>query len=120
MCHLVLLMPVFALVFFWIWPLAVAGPAYAAVSALSLWMYVWIWRAMQRPVLGGAEELLHSKGEVVEVAEDMLHVRVHSEIWNAVSAAPLESFHRGDRVKVVGMSGLILRVTRSDDADEQV
>jgi len=107
MCHLILLMPVFALVFFWIWPLAVAGPAYAAVSALSLWMYALIWRAMQRPVLGGAEELVHSSGEVVEVAGNALRVRVHSEIWNAESN---DSLRRGDHVKVVGITGLTLRV----------
>jgi len=112
MCHLILLMPVFALVVFWIWPLSVAGPVYAVISALSLWMYVYIWRAMQRPVLGGVEELLHSDGEVVEVNGNALRVRVHSEMWNAESK---DSLQYGDHVKVVGMSGLILQVKRLDD-----
>ena len=67
MCHLILLTPVFALAVFWIWPLAVAGPVYTVVTVLSLWMYALVWRAMQRPVLGGSEELLHSIGEVMEV-----------------------------------------------------
>ena len=117
MCHLILLMPVFALAFFWIWPLAVAGPAYAAVSVLSLWMYALIWQAMRRPVLGGVEELLHSSGEVVEVGGDMLRVRVHSEIWNAITS---DSLRRGERVKVVGITGLTLRVARSDSADGEM
>jgi membrane protein implicated in regulation of membrane protease activity len=112
MCHLILLMPVFALVVFWIWPLSVAGPVYAVIAGLSLWMYAYIWRAMQRPVLGGAEELLHSDGEVVEVNGTALRVRVHSEMWNAEST---DSLHRGDHVKVVGMTGLILQVRRLDD-----
>lgn len=114
MCHLILLMPVFALAVFWIWPLAVAGPAYAAVAVLSLWMYVLIMQAMRRPVLSGTEELLHSFGEVVEVDGQTMRVRVHSELWNAESNDTLCS---GDRVKVNGISGLILRVSRCNDAD---
>ena len=114
MCHLILLMPAFALAIFWILPLTVAGPVYADVNALSLWMYAYIWRAMQRTVQGVAEELLHSDGEVIEVQENALRVRVHSEMWNAESK---DSLHRGDHVKVVGMTGLILRVRRIDDAE---
>jgi len=112
MCHLILLMPVFSLAVFWIWPLSVAGPVYAVITALSLWMYAYIWRAMQRPVLGGAEELLHSDGEVMEVNGNALRVRVHSEMWSAESK---DILHRGDHVKVVGMTGLILQVRRQDD-----
>lgn len=116
MCHLILLMPVFALAVFWIWPLRVAAPVYAAVTLLSLWMYVLIWRAMQRPVLGGAEELTHSIGEVMAVQKDGLRVRVHSEMWNAQSH---DSLHRGDRVKVVGMTGLTLQVRRFEDGKDE-
>jgi len=114
MCHLILLMPVFALAVFWIWPLAVAGPVYAAVVALSLWMYVLILKAMRRPVLGGAEELLHSIGVVKDVQGEMLRVIVHSEMWSAESK---DSLHCGDRVKVVGMTGLTLQVSRFNDAE---
>jgi len=110
-------MPVFALVFFWIWPLTVAAPAYAAVSALSLWMYALIWRAMQRPVLGGVEELMHSSGEVVEVVGNALRVRVHSELWNAQSN---DALRRGDHVKVVGVAGLILQVRRLEDSEDDM
>lgn len=113
MCHLILLMPLIALAVFWIWPLAIAAPVYAVVSLLSLWAYALIVRAMRRPVLGGSEELLHSSGEVVDAEGNMLHVRVHSELWNAESREPL---HRGDRVKVIGMKGLVLRVERVDAA----
>ena len=114
MCHLILLAPVVALVVFWIWPLTVAVPVYAVVFILSLWMYAFIWQAMRRPVQGGREEMLHSIGEVMEVQGRSLHVRTHHEIWNAESR---ESLRPGDRVKVVGMSGLILQVERLDAAD---
>ena len=117
MCHLILLTPVFALAVFWIWPLAVAGPIYAAVTILSLWMYALIWRAMQRPVLGGLEELLHSIGEVMEVRDHTLRVRVHSEMWNAESDDAMQC---GERVKVIGMTGLILRVRKCQDGECEV
>jgi len=116
MCHLILLMPVFSLIVFWIWPFAVASSIYAAVAILSIWMYILIMRAMRRPVLGGAEELLHSFGEVLEAQGDELRVRVHSELWNAESN---DTLRRGDRVKVVGILGLILKVRRYDDADDE-
>jgi len=66
---------------------------------------------MLRPIQSGAEELLHSDGEVIEVSGDSLRVSVHSEIWNAESK---DSLHCGDHVKVVGMTGLTLQVRRSD------
>ena len=108
-------MPIFALAAFWIWPLSVAGPVYSAIAVLSLWMYVLIIRAMRQPVLSGAEKLLHSFGKVTESEGRALRVRVHSEIWNAESSDVLRS---GDRVKVTGISGLILRVSRCDDGKD--
>jgi membrane protein implicated in regulation of membrane protease activity len=114
MYHFILLMPVFALAVFWILPRATAGPLYAAITVLALLMYAWIWWAMRRPVQAGAEELLHSDGEVMEVQGNSLRVRVHSEMWNAESK---DSLHTGDRVKVVGIKGLVLSVRRSDDAE---
>lgn len=113
MCHLILLLPVLALSVFWIWPLSVAGPVYVVITALSLWMYVYIWRAMQRPIMAGAEELLHSTGEVVEVRGNVLRVRVHSENWNAESQ---DTLGFGDHVKVIGINGLVLYVKRQDEA----
>lgn len=112
MCHLILLLPVFALSVFWIWPFSVAMPVYALVAALSLWMYVYIWRVMRLPVMAGMEELLHSVGEVVEAEDGVLRVHVHSESWNAVSPDPLT---RGDRVRIIAIKGLVLQVRRLDD-----
>lgn len=115
MCHLILLLPVFALAVFWVWPLSLAGPVYAVTSVLSIWMYIFIWRAMQRPVVAGADELLHSVGEVVEVRDDTLRVHVHSETWNAVSRDILKS---GDHIRVTGINGLVLSVKRLENWDQ--
>jgi len=113
MCHLILLTPLFALAVFWIWPLSVAATVYSVVTVLSLWMYYLVWQAMRRPVLGGVEELVHSLGEVVEVRGRSLRVRVHSELWNAISR---DRVSRGDRVEITGIDGLILQVRRSERA----
>jgi membrane-bound ClpP family serine protease len=42
---------------------------------------------------------------------------VYSEIWNAESDAALQ---RGERVKVIGLTGLILRVRRCQDGEREV
>lgn len=112
MCHLILLLPVFALVVFWVWPFTLAGSIYAVVVMLSVWMYILIMRGMRQPVVTGAEEMLHSIGKVMEVEGKELRIRVHSELWNAESA---DSLHSGEWVKVVGISGLMLQVKRFDD-----
>jgi len=64
-------------------------------------------KARNRPVVSGQEEMLDSTGEVIESFTGAGRIRVHGEIWQAKSAVPLE---RGDRVRVVGVDGLVLKV----------
>ena len=58
MCHLVLLLPVFALPVFWLLPPAVATVLYAAVAAISLVLYLYTFKAMRKPRLNGAEAMI--------------------------------------------------------------
>jgi membrane protein implicated in regulation of membrane protease activity len=109
MCHLILLLPLLALPIFWVVPLSLAVPAYAAVVALSVWMYVLIMRSMHRPLESGVEKLEHDEGEVIEASGKRAMVRVESEIWQARCD---EELRRGDRVKVLAVEGLTLRVAR--------
>jgi membrane-bound serine protease (ClpP class) len=62
---------------------------------------------MRQPVRTGAEGLVGEIGEVIESNGSNLFVRARSEIWHAESAAPLRE---GDRVKVVAVADLTLRV----------
>jgi membrane-bound serine protease (ClpP class) len=110
MCHFILLLPVVTLPVFWLWPIALAVPAYAAVLLLSAWVYVYSVRAMQRPVVTGAEQMLHTKGRVVEVDGSTARIRVRSELWDASSP---DSLHKGDWVTVEEIDGLTLRVRRA-------
>jgi membrane-bound ClpP family serine protease len=109
MCHLLLLLPILALPVFWVWPLAVAGPTYAAIVSAALVTYAYAVKAMRQPVETGTEEMLHSTGYVVDGPDaDSLWVRVHNERWLARTTQ--SGLHKGDRVRVVGMEGMTLLV----------
>jgi len=64
-------------------------------------------RAQKRPVVSGAEELLHETGMALESFEHSGHVQVHGETWQAVSDRPV---HKGDSVRVTGRHGMILQI----------
>ncbi len=107
MCHLILMMPVLGLPLFWVWPMSIAAPLYMVIIALSAAIYFYTLQTMRRPVQTGSDEMLRSFGEVREVRGRMARVRVHSEIWNAEST---DRLHKGDRVKILSIDGLTLRV----------
>ena len=64
-------------------------------------------KARERPVVSGQEELLHMTGEVLDDFEGKGRIRIHGEIWLAESATALR---RGDKVQVVAIDGLVLKV----------
>jgi membrane protein implicated in regulation of membrane protease activity len=109
MCHLVLLLPLLALPLFWLLPMSIAVPAYAAVLILSGGIYYLALRAMHQPVQTGLEALLHSRGEVLGQEGSLFRVRVHSETWNAESK---DNLRPGDAIEVVAVEELRLRVRR--------
>lgn len=109
MCHIVLLMPVFGLAVFWLWPLSVALPVYTVIAVLSGFIYFALLRAMHQPVRTGKEGLI---GEVVETTAKLNpegEVRVHGEIWKAVSP---DKMKKGDMAKVIDIDGMTLKVRR--------
>lgn len=112
MCHLLLALPLLALPLFWIFPLSVALPAYGAVASLSAVIYWYVIQAMNRPIQTGAEGMAGEIGEVIETSEGDLRVRVHNEIWHAVS--PGIALHKGDYVEVAGVEQLTLLVQKLD------
>lgn len=89
----------------------VSVPLVAFFALLSAVFFIFIigmvFKSRKRPVVSGMEELIGSEVEVVEDFAGEGHVRVHSELWNARSAAPLR---RGDRVRVSAVDGLVLVV----------
>ena len=90
---------------------SVAWPLIAAVAALSAAFFIGVvimaLKARRRSVVSGQEEMIGALGEALENFKGNGRVRVHSEEWQAHSSAALK---RGQKVKVVGIEGLILAV----------
>lgn len=116
MCHLVLLLPLFGLPVFWLWPPAVAVPAYLVVAVVSAGVYYLTFVALRLPVTAGPETLVGARGQVVGVESGDLQVRVQSELWRASAN---ESLDPGESVEVQGIDGLTLKVRRPGDGSHQ-
>jgi membrane protein implicated in regulation of membrane protease activity len=110
MCHLILLMPIIALLVFWVFPLLIVGPVYAFVFVLSLAFYIAVFRMLCKPVETGREGIMHASGVVERVTGDKISVRINGEHWIARCAG--EQLAPGDPVEVVSIEGLTLGVTR--------
>ena len=65
-------------------------------------------KARKRPIVTGAEELLHETGIALESFQQHGHVQLHGETWQALSSQPV---HKGDAIRVTGRDGLILNIT---------
>ena len=108
-CHLPYLLPFLGLILFWFLPWRAALPAYlvlVAVSAIYAWVTV---RTFRRPVQTGREAMVGAEGIVIRDGS-LPVVRVSNELWNARSRGPLAA---GERVRVVEVEGLRLRVERT-------
>jgi membrane-bound serine protease (ClpP class) len=84
----------------------VAGAAIGS-AALLLFVLAALLRSRKRPVVTGSEALIGAEGETVSWQGGEGRVRVKGEIWLARSDASLAT---GNRVKIVGRDGLVLRV----------
>jgi membrane-bound serine protease (ClpP class) len=89
----------------------VTWPLIAAVAAVSAAFFIGVvvmaLKARNQRVVSGHEEMIGALGAALENFKDAGRVRVHSEEWQARSGTALK---RGQKVKVVGIEGLILTV----------
>jgi membrane protein implicated in regulation of membrane protease activity len=115
MYHLVLLMPLLALVLFWILPLAVALPVYLVILLVSILIYIFLLRAMHRPVTTGQQGLLGETCEIIDINNHKGHVKLHGEIWEADISGQM---HKGDEAIVTGVKGLRLKVQNAEEKNE--
>jgi membrane-bound serine protease (ClpP class) len=83
----------------------------AAVALFSLLLFMavlgLVMRARRQPVVSGREEMIGAHATVMEAFTGEGLVRAHGELWQASSDEPLT---KGQRVRVVGMDGLCLKV----------
>ncbi|MGB8629493.1 MAG: nodulation protein NfeD [Xanthobacteraceae bacterium] len=84
----------------------VAGAAIGS-AVLLLFVLAALLRSRKRPVVTGSEALIGAEGETVSWQGGEGRVRVKGEIWLARSDTSLAA---GNRVKIVGRDGLVLRV----------
>lgn len=68
-------------------------------------VYFWIRFLRRYRVTTGAEGLVGERVEVIESCAPRGRVRVHGEIWNALSRAGLEA---GDPARIASVDGLTL------------
>lgn len=91
-------------------------PLVAVVSAIGggvvFFTVLFALKARKRPVVSGQEQMIGSVGEALEDLESDGWARVEGERWRVVSARPLR---RGQKVTVVGVTGLTLRVEAEAD-----
>ena len=64
-------------------------------------------KARQRPVVSGREELIGSIGTALDDFDQRGFIRVHGEVWTAITERPLR---KDQRVRVMKMDGLMLQV----------
>ena len=64
-------------------------------------------KARKGPIVSGREHLLGSEGNVLNDFDTTGRIRVHGEIWNALTERPIRS---GDRVKITAIDGLTLHI----------
>lgn len=88
--HLLLLLPVVGLAFFFVLPWSLALPAYAVVAMISVVMFVPALRALRFPPKTGIEGMIGRAACVVEPLRSQGVVRYGGELWQAVADEPLD------------------------------
>lgn len=79
----------------------------AASALLFIWVLGMVIRIRRRPLVSGQEQMI---GKLAEVSDDFTaegYVQVMGERWQAVSASPVR---KGQKVRVVGVNGLVLKI----------
>ncbi len=87
------------------WPLIAAMALIGSLLLLGIVSFAV--RARRRPVVSGAEGLLRERAEAIESFDRRGLVRVHGEVWTAVTRVPVLE---GQRLRIVRVTGLTLEV----------
>jgi membrane-bound serine protease (ClpP class) len=86
------------------------------VAVFSIWVLGRLFRLRKVKPTIGSEEMIGMIGEAREDFDRSGRVYVHSELWNADTTEPVQA---GQKVRVVAMEGLRLRVEPvPDDAGQ--
>jgi len=107
MHHVLLFLPLLALILFFFFPWQVALPFYALILIGSIIGY---WKALQaqrQPPIMGRKVMIGDQADVITVEKGEIEVEYKGEIWGAVSSQLLQP---GQRVIIEKVEGLTLQV----------
>ncbi|MBI4762045.1 MAG: NfeD family protein [Chloroflexota bacterium] len=83
-----------------------------AIGLMFLAVLMFALRALRRPVSAGVEAYIGKTGTVVGWDEAGGQVQLQSELWSAEKAEASDKIRKGDRVEVVEVKGLRLKVRK--------
>ncbi len=83
-----------------------------SLGLLFLGILVYALRALRVPIHAGAESFAGKTGTVKSWDEASGQVQLESELWSAESADSLQKISKGDKVEVVEVSGIRLKVRK--------
>ena len=94
---------------------SVVFPAVSVIAIFGAIIVFGVGRSMIRPAAAGAEGLVGELGIVEDEIRERGRVRVRGEYWTAASDKPIS---KGERVRVVAVEQLVLRVVPDTDSAE--
>jgi len=94
---------------------SVVFPAVSVIAIFGAIIVFGVGRSMIRPAATGAEGLVGELGIVEDEIRERGRVRVRGEYWTAASDKPIS---KGERVRVVAVEQLVLRVAPDTDSAE--
>ncbi len=96
---------------------SIAWPAIAFLAVMTLGFVLVVVKmalaARRRPIVSGVQTLVGADGEMLVDAADLGWASIRGETWQVKASAPLV---RGQRVRVTGVEGLLLRVSAVEGA----
>jgi membrane-bound ClpP family serine protease len=115
MCHLIFLIPFFALPVFWILPFNSALTIYLIICGICFFIYFKIFQAMRLKPWNGKEAMLGKAGLVVQDIDPVGEIQYAAEVWNAIADG--KKFSKGDKVIIHGFGwGLRVLVQGTPDS----
>jgi membrane-bound serine protease (ClpP class) len=92
--------------------------AVTAASAAFLFLVLHLaLRSRRQPLVSGRDAMINATGEVLAAAGGNMYARVRGETWMVRANVPLGP---GQKVRVVGMDGLVLAVEPASQGDKNV
>jgi membrane protein implicated in regulation of membrane protease activity len=116
MHHVLMLMPLLALVLFLVLPWPYALVAYILIVGISLLGYWKVLQALRRPPVTGRKAMIGGRAEVIRSKPGESEVRYRGETWQATSNQALRP---GQEVIIKDIEGLMLHVAPAPQPAEE-